>query len=163
MKRSYEGILSAGLIRMSLMHSGREDFLVQENTFQRLVNLGSNSVGAWKPVRASPSGSTQSSNTVDQRLTKFLATYKGRVVRAQLGHLCLCFNCLNSCVQCLDQRSSTWSESVGHGGCESTVSGNSMSAVSHAVHQPLHWLKTPNALAQWKRNVVPLTAVVREL
>ena len=39
-------------------------------------------------------------------------------------------------------------------GCESTVSGNSMSAVSHAVHQPLHWLKTPNALAQWKRNVV---------
>ena len=77
MKRPYERILSAGLIRMSLMHSGREDFLVQENTFQRLVNLGSNSVGAWKPVRASPSGSTQSSNTVDQRLTKFWLRTKG--------------------------------------------------------------------------------------
>ena len=71
MKRSHERILSAGLIRMSPMHSGREDFLVQGNTFKGHVNLGSNSVGAWKPVRASPSGSTQSSNTVDQRLTTF--------------------------------------------------------------------------------------------
>ena len=34
MRRSYERILSAGLIRMSLMHTGREDFLVQGNTFQ---------------------------------------------------------------------------------------------------------------------------------
>ena len=71
MKRSYERILSAGLIHMSLMHSGREDFLMQENTFKGRMNLGSNSVGAWKPVRASPSGSTQSSNVVDQRLTNF--------------------------------------------------------------------------------------------
>ena len=60
MKRSNERILGAGLIRMSLMHSGREDFLMQENTFKGRMNLGSNSVGAWKPVRASPSGSTQS-------------------------------------------------------------------------------------------------------
>ena len=71
MKRPYERILSAGLIRMSLMHSGRVDFLMQENTFKGRMNLGSNSVGAWKPVRASPSGSTQSSNEVDQRLTNF--------------------------------------------------------------------------------------------
>ena len=69
MKRSYERILSAGLIRMSLMHSGREDFLMQGNTFKGRKNLGPDSVGAWKPVRASPSGSTQSSDTVDQRLT----------------------------------------------------------------------------------------------
>ena len=71
MKRSYERILSAGLIHMSLMHTGREDFLVQGNTFKGRKNLGPNSVGAWKPVRASPSGSTQSSNEVGQRLTTF--------------------------------------------------------------------------------------------
>ena len=35
MKRPYERILSAGLIHMSLMRSGREDFLMQENTFLR--------------------------------------------------------------------------------------------------------------------------------
>ena len=35
MKRPYERILSAGLIRMSLMRSGREDFLMQENAFLR--------------------------------------------------------------------------------------------------------------------------------
>ena len=33
MKRPYERILSAGLIRTSLMRSGREDFLMQENAF----------------------------------------------------------------------------------------------------------------------------------
>ena len=77
MKRSYERILSAGLIHMSLMHSGREDFLMQENTFKGRMNLGSNSVGAWKPARTSPSGSTQSSNVVDQRLTKFWLRTKG--------------------------------------------------------------------------------------
>ena len=71
MRRSYERILSAGLIRMNLMHTGREDFLVQGNTFKGRKNLGPNSVGAWKPVRASPSGSTQSSNEVGQRLTTF--------------------------------------------------------------------------------------------
>ena len=37
MKRSYERILSAGLIRMSLMHSGREDFLMQGNTYSKGV------------------------------------------------------------------------------------------------------------------------------
>ena len=86
MKRSYERILSAGLVRMSLMHSGREDFLMQENTFKGRMNLGSNSVGAWKPVRASPSGSTQSSNVVISGL-QILATYKGSMIRAQLEHL----------------------------------------------------------------------------
>ena len=35
MKRPYERILSARLIHMSLMRSGREDFLMQENTFLR--------------------------------------------------------------------------------------------------------------------------------
>ena len=58
MKRSYERILSAGLIRVSLMHSGCEDFLMQGNIFKGRMNLGSNSTGARKPVRASPSGST---------------------------------------------------------------------------------------------------------
>ena len=87
MKRPYERILSAGLIHMSLMRSGREDFLMQENAFKGRMNLRSNSIGAWKPVRASPSGSTQSSSRVDQRLTKFLATYKGSLIRAQLEHL----------------------------------------------------------------------------
>ena len=39
MKRSYERILSAGLIRMNLMHSGREDFLMQGNIFKGRMNL----------------------------------------------------------------------------------------------------------------------------
>ena len=69
MKRSNERILSAGLIRMNLMHLGRGDFLVQGNNFERRMNLGSNSIGARKPVRASPSGSTQTSKDVDQRPT----------------------------------------------------------------------------------------------
>ena len=34
MKRPYERILSAGLIHMSLMHSGCEDFLMQGNTLK---------------------------------------------------------------------------------------------------------------------------------
>ena len=33
MKRSYERILSAGLIHMNLMHPGCEDFLVRGNKF----------------------------------------------------------------------------------------------------------------------------------
>ena len=87
MKRSYERILSAGLIRMSLMHPGCEDFLLQENPFKGRMNLRSNSIGAWKPVRTSPSGSTQSSNTVDQRLTTFGYVYRehnSNIVRTSL-------------------------------------------------------------------------------
>ena len=38
-KRSYERILSAGLIRMSLMQSGCEDFLMQGNIFKGHMNL----------------------------------------------------------------------------------------------------------------------------
>ena len=77
MKRSYERILSAGLIRMILMHSGCEDFLMQENTFKGRMNLGSNSVGAWKPVRASPSGSTQSCELSRSAAYKFWLRTKG--------------------------------------------------------------------------------------
>ena len=69
MKRSYERILSAGLIRMSLMHSGCEDFLMQGNKFKVRMNLGSNSKGARKPERTSPPGSTLPLSEVDQRLT----------------------------------------------------------------------------------------------
>ena len=52
------------------------------------MNLGSNSVGAWKPVRAPPSGSTQSSNTVDQRLTTFgyvQREHNSNVIRTSLA------------------------------------------------------------------------------
>ena len=34
MKRSYERILSAGLIHMNPMHLGYEDFLMQQDNFQ---------------------------------------------------------------------------------------------------------------------------------
>ena len=58
LKRSHERILSAGLIHMNLMRSGCEDVLMQENKFQGHMNLGSNSKGARKPERTSPTGST---------------------------------------------------------------------------------------------------------
>ena len=123
MKRSCERILSAGLIHMSLMHSGHEDFLMQENTFKGRMNLGSNSVSAWKPVRASPSGSTQSSSRVDQRLTSFfLATYRARLAVEegiqpfQLFQSDACF-----CARCPGQWTSPWSGSTGHGGYDWNV------------------------------------------